>query len=42
MTVMELCHAGSHNKYEYFEVRVWCEADGPELIGLDEFLDNFS
>ena len=29
--------AGAHNKYESFDV--WFEANGPELIKLDEILD---
>ena len=34
-----MCHAGARNKYEYFDV--WFEANGPELIELDEILDKF-
>ena len=37
--MVELCHAGAHNKYESFDV--WFEANGPELIDLDEILDKF-
>ena len=37
--MLELCHAGAHNKYESFDV--WFEANGPELIELDEILDRF-
>ena len=36
---LELCHAGAHNKYESFDV--WFEANGPELIELNEILDRF-
>ena len=37
--MMQLVHAGAHNKYEPFDV--WFEADGPELIELDGILDRF-
>ena len=37
--MLELCHAGAHNKYKYFDV--WFKANGPELIELDEILDGF-
>ena len=40
-SMQELCHAGAHNKYESFDVLVWFEANGPELIELDEILDRF-
>ena len=38
-SILELCHAGAHDKYESFDV--WSEANGPELIELDEILDRF-
>ena len=37
--MLELYHAGAHYTYESFDV--WFEANGPELIGLDEILDRF-
>ena len=37
--MLELRHAGAHYKYEPFNI--WFEANGPELIELDEFLDRF-
>ena len=39
-SMLELCHAGAHNKYESFDV--WFEANGPELIELDEIFDGFA
>ena len=38
-SLLELCHAGTHNKYESFDV--WFQANGPELIELDEILEIF-
>ena len=37
--MVELFHEGAHNKYESFDVCL--EANGPELIELDEILDRF-
>ena len=37
--MLELSHEGAHNKYESFDV--WFEANGPELIELNEILDRF-
>ena len=39
-SMLELCHAGVYYKYESFDV--WFEANGPELIELDEIFDGFA